>query len=116
MVALLVHEWLAGVEPIAVIDEASVAVVRERVRREGAALGFPEATLARIVNVASELGHNQIAHAPGGLAADHGPGLADPTQALKGEPRPIATGPDGRSSLGVGLAASLELADEIDFD
>jgi anti-sigma regulatory factor (Ser/Thr protein kinase) len=128
MVCILIEQWLRGEDAEAILDEASVAVVRERVRARGAALGLPDAVTARLVTVASELGHNQLAHARGGqiavatvqragvpgievIAADRGDGIEDPTQALRGEPRTRTS-----SSLGVGLASTLQLADEVDFD
>jgi hypothetical protein len=43
------------------------------------------------------------------VAADAGPGIVDVARALEGRP-------SGGRSLGVGLAAALELADEVDFD
>jgi anti-sigma regulatory factor (Ser/Thr protein kinase) len=130
MDSLLTDEWLAGADSIPILDEASVAAVRERVRAEAGAIGLSRVAAGSIVNVASELGHNQLAHAQRGrvavrrtqragtpgievIAADGGPGIASPTDALKGRPPSLGT---PRSSLGVGLAAALELADEIDFD
>ncbi len=131
MDTVLIDQWLSGLESIAVLDEASVSVVRQHIRAEGAAVGFSPSALGSIVNVASELGHNQLAHARGGriairriargetpgleiIAADRGDGIAAPTDALRAvgsDPQPKA-----RGSLGVGLAAVLELADELDFD
>jgi anti-sigma regulatory factor (Ser/Thr protein kinase) len=131
MGSLLIEEWLSGQESTPLLDEASVVLLRKRVHDEGTVLGFTEVGLGSIVNVASELAHNQLAHARGGrvavrsieragvrglelVAADRGAGIAKPTEALKGRPAggPAAT----RPSLGVGLAAALELADELDFD
>jgi anti-sigma regulatory factor (Ser/Thr protein kinase) len=116
-----------------VLDEASVVLLRQWVRTEGEALGLSGVELGSIVNVASELAHNQLAHARGGriavrpiqrdgvaglevIAADRGSGIASPTEALKGRPSSQPPGPGARASLGVGLAASLQLADELDFD
>ncbi len=128
----LLDEWLAGLESTPVLDEASVVLLRQRVRTEASSLGFSDPALGRIVNVASELAHNQLAHARGGrfamrpidragvrgleiVAADRGPGIASPTEALKG--RAAGESRSGaKKSLGVGLAAALELADELDFD
>jgi anti-sigma regulatory factor (Ser/Thr protein kinase) len=122
----LADQWLGGADALATLDEASVSAARELVRAEGARIGLPAAPIARLVNVASELAHNQLAHARGGqiavrpvvcagvqglevVAADRGEGIADPARALAGRPsRP--------GSLGVGLAAVCELADEVDFD
>jgi anti-sigma regulatory factor (Ser/Thr protein kinase)/serine/threonine protein phosphatase PrpC len=115
------------------IDGASVAVVREHVRREGQALGLPDAVIAALVNVASELGHNQVAHAGGGemmirrvvranvpglevVAADAGPGIASPSEALEGAPRIHGETAGAKKGLGIGVHAVVELADETDFD
>jgi hypothetical protein len=74
----------------------------------------------------SELARNQLAYAHGGalvvlpvsrrgvpgvevIAADRGPGIADPTVALSGKGN--TTG-----SLGAGLASVVRQADEVDFD
>ncbi len=139
MESLLIDEWLGATMSrieresqatrIALLDEASVSVVREHVRLEGAKVRMPQVAIERLVNVASELARNQWAHARYGeiaihpierdsvpgleiIAADRGGGIADPTSALRGD---RAQSPF-RSSLGVGLAAVLELADEVDFD
>lgn len=118
--------WTEGAEGIPVLDEASVSLVRERVREEATRTGLGALAGAALVNVASELAHNQLAHARHGVvlvrvaergeqrglevvAADRGPGIADVARALEGRP-------SGRGSLGVGLAAVLELADEVDID
>lgn len=122
---IAIGRWTLDAQAIPVVDGASAAVVRERVREEAARVGLPEVAAASLVNVASELAHNQIAHAGGGVvlvreargpvtglevvAADGGPGILDVARALEGRP-------SGRRSLGVGLAAALELADEVDFD
>jgi anti-sigma regulatory factor (Ser/Thr protein kinase) len=125
----LIERWLGGADAEAILDEASVSVVRERVRAQGAASGLAVAVTERAVTIASELGHNQLAHARGGriavraiqragvpgievIAADQGAGIVDPAAAL----RPHAPRADPASSLGVGLASVRELSDEIDFD
>jgi anti-sigma regulatory factor (Ser/Thr protein kinase) len=117
-------------DAIRVIDEASVSVVREAVRACAAQAGLNRDRAESLVNAASELAHNQLAHAHAGevvvrpvsrsgtagvevLASDLGQGIADPTAALRGEGR--SAGP-GRRGLGVGLSAAYRLADEIDFD
>lgn len=122
-----VATWLGeAAEGIPVIDEASVALVRERVRSEAVRAGLGEIPTASLVNVASELAHNQRTHARSGVvvvrpvqrgeqrglevvAADRGAGVADVSRALEGKP-------SRAGSLGVGLAAVLELADEVDID
>jgi anti-sigma regulatory factor (Ser/Thr protein kinase) len=134
MESILIDAWLSGAESTPVLDEASVVLVRQHVRTEGMALGFSEVELGSIVSVASELAHNQLAHARGGrmavrpierggvrglevVAADRGPGIASPTEALKGRRASQPPSVSGaQKSLGVGLAAALELADELDFD
>jgi anti-sigma regulatory factor (Ser/Thr protein kinase) len=118
--------WLGDADAIPVLDAASVSQVRERVRAEGARIGLDAVAAASLVNVASELAHNQLAHARSGrvvvrdavragarglevVAADRGPGIADVARALEGRG-------STRGSLGVGLAAVCELADEVDVD
>ncbi len=128
---LLIERWLFDDAAIRVIDEASVSVVRQRVRADAHELGLSEQVTGCLVNVASELGHNQLVHAGGGwmlvrplrrtevpglevVAADSGSGIFDPREAFRGRP---ATDPGRpRTSLGTGLAAVHELADETDFD
>jgi anti-sigma regulatory factor (Ser/Thr protein kinase) len=123
---VLITDWLDGAEPILVLDEASVSVVRDEVRAAGGRVGLPAETTARLVNVASELARNQLAHALGGriavvpveragvqgievVAADRGSGIRDPARALPG-------GHSTAGTLGVGLAAVRELAPELDID
>ena len=117
--------WLADLDTIPIHDEASISLVRDWVRKEGAAAGLSEVETGALVNVASELAHNQLAHATGGcvavrqlegrkgvevIAGDAGQGIADPRAALRG-----AGSTEGKS-LGVGLSAVCELADEVDID
>jgi anti-sigma regulatory factor (Ser/Thr protein kinase) len=119
--------WLGDGEAIPVIDVASVALVREKVREVAARVGLDGVQAASLVNVASELAQNQLVHARGRravvvravgregeegvevVAADEGDGIVDVAGALEAHPK-------GRGSLGVGLAAASELADELDFD
>jgi anti-sigma regulatory factor (Ser/Thr protein kinase)/serine/threonine protein phosphatase PrpC len=126
--ALLTDEWLPEpqADAIPVLDEASLSLVRERVRERGATELVSPDVVARALLVASELGRNQLRHAVRGriavravrrdgrsgleiVAADGGTGIADVVTALRGVPR--ASG-----SLGVGLAAARENASEVDFD
>jgi anti-sigma regulatory factor (Ser/Thr protein kinase) len=132
--ALLTDEWLPEPESqaIPILDEASLSLVRERVRELGAAESVSPDVVARAVLVASELGRNQLRHAERGriavrgirravagepaprcgleiVAADGGAGIADVVTALRGVPRVSG-------SLGVGLAAMRENASEVDFD
>jgi anti-sigma regulatory factor (Ser/Thr protein kinase)/serine/threonine protein phosphatase PrpC len=136
MGSFLSDAWLqsADATPMPMLDAASVAVLRQQVRERGAALGLSATVTGSLVNIASELGHNQLAHARRGLialralvrdgvpgleliAADEGPGIRAPSEALRARPRiPESSDPALRTSLGVGLAAVLEHADEVDFD
>jgi anti-sigma regulatory factor (Ser/Thr protein kinase) len=114
-------------QPIAVRDEAAVSQVREAVRAQAATLGMTRDRAERLVAAASEIAHNQIAHARAGevlvraisrrgvagvevVARDRGPGIADPTTALRGQ------GQSSGDGLGVGLGAAYRMADELDFD
>jgi anti-sigma regulatory factor (Ser/Thr protein kinase) len=107
-------------------DEASIILAREAIRQQAAAAGLEAARAEALVTAASELGHNQLAHARRGwlavstiardgvagievVAGDEGRGIGDPSAALRGAPR--ASG-----SLGVGLSAAYRLCDEMDFD
>jgi anti-sigma regulatory factor (Ser/Thr protein kinase)/serine/threonine protein phosphatase PrpC len=125
---VLTSGWLAGVaEVIPVLDEASVSLVREAVRRRAAAGGLTSEAAEALAAAASELAHNQRKHARLGtvgvraierggvpgvevIAADEGDGIADPAAALRDLPRA------GGAGLGIGLAAAARLADELDLD
>lgn len=126
MGALLIARWLAGAARIPILDDASVSEVRETIRVRGAALGLATLAIEKLASAASELAHNQLAHAIGGevgirdiervgssglevIAADRGRGIADPAAAFRGVPRI-----DG--SLGVGLSAAVRQVDELDVD
>lgn len=124
----ILKRWLAGWDAAATIDEASVAVARDRVRREAAEIGMSEEDTARLVTATSELGHNQLRHARLGkiavrritrggvaglevIAADMGPGIEDLEPMVATSSRP-----PGAPSLGIGLAGVVELVNEVDFD
>ncbi len=126
MDALLTDRWLDGSGFLSVVDDASVAVAREAVREAASERGFSAVAIGELAIVVSELATNQIRHARSGrialrsiardgvagleiLAVDRGPGIEDPTEALRGEPR--ITG-----SLGTGLSSVLRMTDEVDFD
>lgn len=129
MEALLIDEWLQDVRDagsIAVLDEASLTIVRQKVRAVGADLALGDDVVEPLVLVATELARNQLVHAVGGrvvirgvsrsgvpglelVAADRGGGIADPARALEGTPRVSG-------SLGVGLASVAALANEVDID
>ncbi len=129
MGALLTSDLTGGAEPIWVGDEAAVSLVREAVRARGNEIGMARVRTESLANAASEIAHNQLKHASGGemavrpigrggvpgvevLARDTGPGIADPTTALRGR----APGLVGSGGLGVGLSAAHRLADELDVD
>lgn len=125
MGSLLNEVWLAGCERLEIRDDASVSQARELVRARAATVGLETVAAERLVCATSELAHNQLAHAKGGtigvravargdvaglevVAADRGPGIADPAAAYRGGK---LTG-----SLGVGLAAAHRQVDELDAD
>jgi anti-sigma regulatory factor (Ser/Thr protein kinase) len=129
----LVDRWLAGVDRLAVIDEASVAVAREAARDAGAAAGLDATGRERLATIASELGHNLRKHVGRGVmamravtrrgvagvevvAADRGAGIADPTTAFAGAPPLGGNGNSAGGGLGVGLSAVLRMADELDAE
>lgn len=122
----LLERWLDGLEAIPILDEASVSLVREEVRRLGALVGLDAHAIESLAAAASELGHNHLRHAARGhiavhaidrggvpglevIAADAGPGIADPARALRAESRVSG-------SLGVGLSAAQRLSQEMDLD
>ncbi len=118
---------MGAVPAVTVLDRASVSVVRELVRAEAAAVGFDPVDVERLALAASELAQNQLDHAGirdstvavrrlerggvGGLeivAADRGPGLADPAGAVAGSVEP--------RGLGAGLPSVRRIAHELDLD
>jgi anti-sigma regulatory factor (Ser/Thr protein kinase) len=124
--ALLTGGWPEGARPIHVIDQASVSAVREAVRGAAAGVGMARDRAESLVAAASELAQNHLSHATRGealvraisrrgtagvevLARDRGPGIPDPSAALRGQG-------GARGGLGVGLSAASRLADELDFD
>jgi len=123
---ILIDTWLADCEPIAIRDEGSISQAREATRSHAAAAGLGELARERAAAAVSELARNQLRHATDGfvgfrtisrtgvpgleiVAADRGPGIADPTKALAGAAR--LTG-----SLGVGISAAYRQVDEMDLD
>jgi anti-sigma regulatory factor (Ser/Thr protein kinase) len=129
--AILVDEWLPdSADVIAVRDDASISEVRAEVRRVGAAAGLEHPAIESVATAASELGRNQIVHGRQGrmavrqvervgvlgveiLAADGGPGIADPAAAVRGEARGGGLASGG---LKIGLSSVGRLCDEIDAD
>jgi anti-sigma regulatory factor (Ser/Thr protein kinase) len=125
----LIERWVGHLDRLTVYDEASVSEARQRARAAAAEAGMSAESAATLALVASELAHNQLRHARGGViavrvfargdrlgveivAADRGGGIADPTAAIERGASPAAMG----GSLGAGLSAVLRLADEVDFD
>jgi anti-sigma regulatory factor (Ser/Thr protein kinase) len=125
-VGTVLERWIGALDAMVMVDEASVSLVREAVRERGAEAGLPGPAIESLAAAASELAHNQLRHARRGrvavhrverggvpgvevMAADAGPGIADPAAALRGTPR--ASG-----SLGVGLSAAHRLSDEMDLE
>ena len=127
METFLIDEWIGAEDDvIAVLDEASLSLVRTRTREAAAAQKLTAVDTERLTTIASELGRNQLRHAERGLftaraiargehrgvelvAADEGNGIADPTRAFEGRPRV-------EGSLGFGLASARSLAFELDVD
>ena len=126
MEAFLIDEWLNAEDAIPIADDASISVARQKARAVALAQQMSVVDAERLATIASELARNQLKHATHGLiavraiargehrgveisAADQGDGITDPTRALEGPPH--ATG-----SLGSGLAAVREHADEVDID
>jgi anti-sigma regulatory factor (Ser/Thr protein kinase) len=122
----LLSRWLEGLDAVLTLDEGSVSQARERVRAVGRTQGLPEQEIERLAIVVSELARNQLVHSRGGavavlpimrggvpgvevIAADKGPGIADPTAALSGQGNVVG-------SMGAGLAGVVRQADEVDFD
>ncbi|HLK43637.1 MAG TPA: hypothetical protein VKV34_09875, partial [Thermoleophilia bacterium] len=126
MDSLLMEAWLRGLDPLPTIDEASASLARELVRSRGAEIGLGQTVVASLAVAASELVHNQLRHARRGqfavraieragvpgleiIAADLGPGIADPRLALEGP------GPS-EHSLGAGLSGARRMVHEMDLD
>lgn len=126
MEALLIDEWLRGLDPVYVIDEASLSMVRERIRGVAADGGVASEITDRALLVATELGRNHLRHARAGrvavralgrgehrglevVAVDRGAGLLDVAGAIDAPPRSGGT-------LGVGVGSIRRLSSEVDFD
>lgn len=130
METLLTHQWLGGEEgeasTIAMRDEASLSLARDRVRAAARAGAMSKESAERAATVVSELGRNQLRHGYRGAvrvesivrdgvpgieiaAADAGAGIAEPRIAFEGRTRPAG-------SLGVGLRVVREQSAEVDVD
>ena len=125
---VLISRWLRSqTSPIPIYDEASVSSARERVREAGRQLNLTKDVVESVALIASELTHNQLAHAKQGyfavsaverrgvrglevIAADIGPGIESPRRAIQDENPPTS------GSLGAGLGAVSRMADEVEFD
>jgi anti-sigma regulatory factor (Ser/Thr protein kinase) len=124
---ILITRWLGSEsQSIPIYDEASVSSARQRVREAGLSIGLHREATETVALIASELTHNQLSHSRQGYfsvrpinrqgnkglevtAADLGPGIDKPAQALREQ---LAT----ERSLGAGLAAVSRLADEVELD
>jgi anti-sigma regulatory factor (Ser/Thr protein kinase) len=124
---LLIVRWLGSLhDAIPIYDEASVSSARERVREQGRTLKLSKDVTETAALIASELTHNQLAHARHGYfqvkavtreginglevrAADVGPGIYHPAEAMS-DKLPTA------NSLGAGLSGVCRLADEVEID
>ncbi|MDI1227942.1 MAG: SpoIIE family protein phosphatase [bacterium] len=123
---VLDEQWLRETACIQIIDDASVSLAREQVRKVGAEALLDHTMIENMAVVASELARNQISHARRGelvvrkiaragvagleiVAADQGKGIGNPRAALCGETSTSST-------LGAGLSAVYRLSDETDFD
>jgi len=112
-------------ETLPVRSSAEVVSVRHAVRRYAIELGFTLVEQTKIVTAASELARNMVDYGGGGamviealddgarrglrlIFEDHGPGIADITQALR----------DGFTSgngMGLGLGGAKRLSNEFDI-
>jgi anti-sigma regulatory factor (Ser/Thr protein kinase) len=124
---ILIARWLGReTQPIPIYDEASVSSARQRVRDTGGHLKLNKELVENVALIASELTRNQLSHARQGyfavkpaerqglrglevVAADLGPGIEKPSQAIREE---IST----QGTLGAGLAAVFRIADEVEID
>lgn len=122
----LLGQWLADTESVPIYDDASVALVQGLVRERSAGQGLRPEYAESLVVAASELMRNHLVHGAGGylgvraiardgvpglevVAADQGPGIADPARALLGSY-------SSRGTLGIGLSGARRMADEMDLD
>jgi anti-sigma regulatory factor (Ser/Thr protein kinase) len=123
----LIERWLREFPgTISILDEASLSIVRERMRDVGKQAKLEMALIESVALIATELARNQLLHAKHGnigirlvecsgvpglevIAADRGAGIRNPGSALEGG---ISTG----GTLGEGLSSVRRLADEMDFD
>ena len=121
----LISRWLGSYVPsIPIYDEASVSSARQRVRDAGRTFNASKNLVETVALMASELTHNQLAHARQGyfgvrpiehgsikgleiLAADLGPGFKN---------RVLTGSSQTENSLGAGLESVFRLADEVEVD
>src|ERR1051325_3646969 len=125
---VLIARWLGPeTQSIPIYDEDSVSSARQGVREAGERLNLGKELVENVALIATELTHNQLAHAKQGyfavkaveregvkglevIVADIGPGIETPSDAITD-----ATSISG-CSLGAGLGAVCRIADEIEFD
>lgn len=127
----MIERWTDGLDWFEVVDAASSTTARERVRACAAGAGLGPVATEGLATAATELATNLLRHARGGrmvvravrrrvadgadvagvevLAADRGPGIADPASAVAGAGH---VGP----GLGAGLAGARRLTHELDLD
>jgi len=106
-------------------SDGDVVIVRQRVRSLAVESGFPLVDQTKIVTAASELARNTVVHGQGGTVelemlvegarrgvrltfTDHGPGIADISQAMKDG---FTTG----GGLGLGLGGAKRLSSEFEI-
>src|SRR5437868_3337504 len=98
---VLIARWLGSdTQPIPIYDEASVSTARQRVREAGQQLNLAKEIVESVALIASEVTHNQLAHASHGyfavkgiqrrgvkgleiIAADIGPAIKKPGLAIR---------------------------------
>ncbi len=125
---VLITRWLRSyTSTIPTYDEASVSSARLRVRETGRELNLGKDVVETVALIASELTHNQLAHARQGyfgvsaierqgikglevIAADIGPGIENPRGAIQEDAARTS------GSLGAGLGSVCRMADEVEFD
>jgi anti-sigma regulatory factor (Ser/Thr protein kinase)/serine/threonine protein phosphatase PrpC len=125
--SFLIERWLRDFpDAVSILDEASLSIVRERVRNLGKQATLESTLIETVALIATELARNQLSHAKYGrlgvrliecsgvrgievIAADRGPGIQNPKTAIQEDGSTAGT-------LGAGLSSVRQLADEVDFD
>lgn len=113
-------------ERLPIATSGDVVLVRNAVRNAATRMGFRTLDTTKLVTAASEIGRNTLIYGGGGTAdvecleadrgkgvrvifEDHGPGIADLSQALS---EGYTTG----GGMGLGLGGAKKLVDEFDID